>query len=214
MNRSRRLDLARMAALAVAGACAVAAPSVGSATQAADPQPSVLAQTDMNPALIDAALAGLAEKQRLADSDVVSVPAGAVLSAKEAQGSFEDVPWYAEGKAEEAVGAPDRGIFEEREAPAPSIDFLATNRWTGLIDGREVTVYAGTAGWERPETGMIMVVWTDADVTGAVGVRLSQAAAGALRVTDFRDGIVEVYSRVLDKTWTLNMRASELQLAP
>jgi hypothetical protein len=63
--------------------------------------------------------------------------------------------------ADEPQPAYPTGIFTDQEAPAPAAQFLALNRWQGIVDGRQVAVYAGRAG-ENPGVGRILLVSKDA----------------------------------------------------
>jgi len=79
------------------------------------------------------------------------------------------------------------GIFEDPEAPFPTVEFLAVNRWQGVLGGAKFAIYAGTAGYDRMQTGRLYcIVYDDSwNITRSRVIDLPQA--GALRITQ-REG--------------------------
>ena len=66
----------------------------------------------------------------------------------------------AEPPDEETVDTWPTGIFDDQEAPAPGMVFLASNRWVGLVDGVSVAVYAGVSG-EDTSLGRVLIMRAD-----------------------------------------------------
>ncbi|MFT4011585.1 MAG: hypothetical protein QM655_16250 [Nocardioidaceae bacterium] len=80
-----------------------------------------------------------------------SVSASIVAAKKRAIDEYEAT------KAPPAEAAPpESGVFESREAPFSTEDFLATSHWGGQISGKPYLVYAGSAGLES-NTGEVIV---------------------------------------------------------
>lgn len=73
------------------------------------------------------------------------------------------------------------GIFYDQEAPAPSSEFLAYNRWQGTFQGADLAVYAGQAGADDPDTGAILV--TTGSAQEHSGRWITEPGVGRLEVT-------------------------------
>lgn len=91
---------------------------------------------------------------------------------------------------EHSYGDWPKGIFEQPEAPASSLDFRGTNRWVGTVDGHTVAVYAGVAGsaaGDAADTGRVLILRPGpADApTEARGGYVDLPGAGTLRVVAF-----------------------------
>ncbi|MCA1645496.1 MAG: hypothetical protein LC797_08530 [Chloroflexi bacterium] len=82
------------------------------------------------------------------------------------------------------------GIIEEIVAPFPAADFLATNRWQGIIGGQLVAVIAGG----RPNTalGQLAVLTFDKEGTNVVETRRFElpGAPGRARVASASGSII------------------------
>jgi hypothetical protein len=78
------------------------------------------------------------------------------------------------------------------DRPAPSVSFLTTNAWTGWFGGDYLAVYAGDAGYEKPNTGKVMVFTYDDDRTTPLIYSRTVPGTGALRVVAVDKPTVEV----------------------
>jgi len=75
------------------------------------------------------------------------------------------------------------GIFEDREAPFATAEFMAVNRWQGVLDGARYTVYAGNAGYDRMRTGRLHCVVFDDSWNIIRSRAIDVAHSGSLRIT-------------------------------
>lgn len=101
-----------------------------------------------------------------------------------------------QGKKQEQSAEFDKpGIKTEVDPPAPSIDFGTTNAWFGRFHGAHVVVYAGDAGYERPETGKVIVFTYDDDRTNRLGYTRTVPGSGALKIVAIAKPIIELQDR-------------------
>jgi hypothetical protein len=77
------------------------------------------------------------------------------------------------------------GIFDDGEFP--SADYVFVNRWTGMVGGRHVTVYAGSyAG--APSRGLVLVKTVSRDLRDVQAREYpAPPGVGALRITSKDD---------------------------
>lgn len=182
---TRHIKTSIAALLAVPAVVILGVQASGSADPSNEPaQIQALRNALADPGLSPQAREALQEK---VDAWTVDTPKpmspSEAKAAKAADRGLERSPWYAEGRAEEAAGRPDRGIMSTKEAPAPSSQFKASNMWAGVLSGRETNVYAGTAGSTNPRDGAVMVTSYDAASGETSGTTLTLAGVGNLRVT-------------------------------
>jgi hypothetical protein len=71
------------------------------------------------------------------------------------------------------------GIFEDGEFP--SADYRFVNRWTGTVDGRHVTVYAGSYAAD-PARGLVLVMSVSRDLTDVEAREYPVPGTGPLRI--------------------------------
>jgi hypothetical protein len=48
------------------------------------------------------------------------------------------------GSSPSSVGTLEVGVFQDREAPFPSSEFMVTGRWSGVVKGRVQVLYVGS----------------------------------------------------------------------
>ena len=108
---------------------------------------------------------------------------------------------------EESLGPWDRGIIEDREVPPTSSSvFVASNRWQGAVDGREVAVYAGRSG-QHASQGMVLI-FRHAPSSGALLDTDSVHApdTGALRVHSAQGSLLTITAVTTGEEFLLDLR--------
>lgn len=88
----------------------------------------------------------------------------------------------------------ETGIFSDDGAPAPSIQFLANNYWSGFVGETPVSVYAGYAGYEHPKDGAVFVVYVSESGGFESGSMHVSKGSGPLSVVDVIDGAINLKS--------------------
>ncbi|MEO8107585.1 MAG: hypothetical protein ABI720_09715 [Actinomycetes bacterium] len=101
------------------------------------------------------------------------------------------------------------GIKTRVDQPAPSIQFSTSNAWTGWYEGAYLAVYAGSAGYEHPDKGSVMVFTYDDNHKTRLGYTRKLPGTGALTVVSVSKPEV-VLRDEHGQTHTLNLNARTL----
>lgn len=84
------------------------------------------------------------------------------------------------------------GLVENTAAPFSQRVFLATGRWSGVVNGRLTVAYAGQAGLDDARTGQLRVDWFGRSVPIVVK---TYPRVGALRIISVTDGVLVARDR-------------------
>lgn len=78
----------------------------------------------------------------------------------------------------------ETGIFDEGAPPISSSVFVASNHWSGWYEGRPLSVFAGSPGYEHTDDGAVMVMFWQLD--GGIAGGLTRVLEGVGELTVVR----------------------------
>ena len=105
------------------------------------------------------------------------------------------------------------GVLETHDAPFPTTEFLASNRWQGVIGGRLVSVIAG--GIPNSTTGVLMVLGFSEDTTKIIDSQrvILPGAPGSARVLSATGTLVQIQT-ASGKQFTFDAATRVLTASP